>query len=49
MFGGRSKQVLEVLGNTVDIVEQMQRPRYIRSHLPLALLTTQLAEKKPKV
>lgn len=44
-----SSQLEEVVGNTVDAVEKMPQPRFIRSHLPLALLPVQISEKKPKM
>lgn len=44
-----TSQIEEAIGNTVDAVEKMPQPRFIRSHLPLGLLPKQVAEKKPKV
>ncbi|KAL1138356.1 hypothetical protein AAG570_008420 [Ranatra chinensis] len=35
--------------NTLELVEQMPSPRYIKSHLPLELLPKELAIKKPKI
>lgn len=35
--------------DTVRIVETMQRPRFIKSHLPLSLLPAQLLDRKPKI
>lgn len=37
------------LGNSVEIVERMPSPRYVKSHLPWDLLPLQLKSKKPKV
>ncbi|XP_071625542.1 luciferin sulfotransferase-like [Temnothorax longispinosus] len=37
------------LGDSVENVTKMPRPRYIKSHLPWDLLPRQLHEKKPKI
>jgi hypothetical protein len=37
------------LGNSVELVENMQSPRYIKSHLNLELLPAALNTVKPKV
>jgi hypothetical protein len=37
------------LGNSVDLVENMQSPRYIKSHLTWELLPAALNTVKPKV
>uniref|UniRef100_A0A6E8WBN7 Sulfotransferase domain-containing protein n=1 Tax=Anopheles coluzzii TaxID=1518534 RepID=A0A6E8WBN7_ANOCL len=35
--------------NTIALVEQMQRPRHIKSHLPMALLPQQLWTVRPRI
>lgn len=37
------------LGDTVEMVENMASPRYIKSHLPWDLLPEQMAIVKPRV
>jgi Sulfotransferase domain. len=37
------------LGNSVDMVEMMPSPRYIKTHLTLELLPEEIEEVKPKV
>lgn len=37
------------LGNSVENVENIARPRYVKTHLPWELLPAKLSEKKPKV
>lgn len=39
----------ENIGDSVDYVANLPSPRYIKSHLPLDLLPTQLEKIKPKV
>ncbi|XP_044271320.1 luciferin sulfotransferase [Tribolium madens] len=39
----------ELLGNSVDLVDNLPSPRYIKSHLPLSLLPTELDKIKPKI
>lgn len=36
-------------GDSVEVVEKLQRPRHIKSHLPLFLLPDQLWKVKPKI
>ena len=38
-----------VIGNSVDVVENMKSPRCIKTHLPWELLPKQLSTVKPKV
>nr|CAD7605823.1 unnamed protein product [Timema genevievae] len=40
---------MDELGNSVDLVESMASPRYIKSHLPLELLPAQLDVVRPKM
>ncbi|GLH08697.1 Sulfotransferase [Gryllus bimaculatus] len=40
---------MEDLGNSVNLVENMPAPRYIKTHLPWELLPIELKEKKPKI
>nr|CAD7206139.1 unnamed protein product [Timema douglasi] len=40
---------MDELGNSVDLVESMPSPRYIKSHLPLELLPAQLDVVRPKL
>nr|ANI86000.1 sulfotransferase [Locusta migratoria migratoria] len=44
-----NKEWMKELGNSVDLVEKMARPRFIKSHLPLELLPTQIHIVKPKI
>lgn len=37
------------LGDTVEMVENMASPRYIKSHLPWDLLPEQMSVVKPRV
>lgn len=37
------------MGNTVDVVRNMKRPRFARSHLPWHLLPKDLTTSKAKV
>ncbi|XP_055376533.1 luciferin sulfotransferase [Condylostylus longicornis] len=41
--------VASSIGNTVECVKNMPRPRFARSHLPSQLLPVQLKEIKPKI
>jgi len=49
LFNDDSTGVSNLIGETVDIVERMPSPRFIRSYLPKELLPTQLESVKPKV
>ncbi|XP_034944435.1 luciferin sulfotransferase-like [Chelonus insularis] len=49
MVTGKYVQFFSQFGNSVENVEKMARPRYIKSHLPWQLLPQQIHEKKPKV
>ena len=40
---------LKMLGDSVEMVEKMSPPRYVKTHLPWELLPMQLREKKIKV
>jgi hypothetical protein len=40
---------MDALGNSVDLVESMQSPRFIKSHLNWELLPDSLNTVKPKV
>ena len=40
---------LSKIGDTITAVETMQRPRFVKTHLPVSLLPAQLLTKKPKV
>lgn len=53
-----SKSVLKIIffkfqsdsiGDSLDFTESLPTPRFIKSHLPLELLPTDLTDKKPKV
>lgn len=47
-FSGESL-LSKSIGDSVDYVAGLPSPRYIKSHLPLDLLPTQLDKVKPKV
>jgi hypothetical protein len=49
MINGDYDEWFKKLGDTIEIIINMPRPRYIKSHLPWDLLPKQLHEKKPKV
>ncbi|XP_071557247.1 luciferin sulfotransferase-like [Temnothorax nylanderi] len=46
---GKFENWFENLGDSVENVTKMPRPRYIKTHLPWDLLPRQLHEKKPKI
>lgn len=38
------------IGNTrVELVQNMERPRYVKSHLPICFLPNELWTKRPKI
>lgn len=39
----------DLIGNSVEYVDNQKSPRFIKSHLPVDLLPFQLDEVKPKV
>ncbi|XP_011259794.1 sulfotransferase family cytosolic 1B member 1 [Camponotus floridanus] len=49
MVNGNCEEWFTKLGDSVENVTKMPRPRYIKSHLPWDLLPRQLHEKKPKI
>ncbi|XP_020281656.1 sulfotransferase family cytosolic 1B member 1 [Pseudomyrmex gracilis] len=49
MINGDYDEWFAKLGDSVENISKMPRPRYIKSHLPLDLLPRQLKEKKPKI
>lgn len=49
MVTGKYVDFFSQFGNSVENVEKISRPRYIKSHLPWELLPQQLKSKKPKV
>jgi len=49
MINGKYDEWFKALGDSVENVAKMPRPRYIKTHLPWDLLPRQLHEKKPKV
>jgi hypothetical protein len=49
MLGHDKTGVCSLIGETVDLVEKMRSPRYIKSYLPKELLPKQLETVKPKV
>jgi len=49
MVNGEHDEWFTKLGDSVENITKMPRPRYIKSHLPWDLLPKQLFEKKPKV
>ncbi|XP_011646240.1 sulfotransferase family cytosolic 1B member 1 [Pogonomyrmex barbatus] len=48
IFNEKYDELLKKLGDSVEAIAKMPRPRYIKSHLPWDLLPKQLREKKPK-
>ncbi|KAJ8687165.1 hypothetical protein QAD02_022959 [Eretmocerus hayati] len=49
LVSGSFVQWFARLGESVECVEKLPSPRYVKTHLPLDLLPKQLLEKKPKV
>lgn len=49
MTNGDCEEWFKNLGDSIENITNMPRPRYIKSHLPWDLLPKQLHEKKPKV
>lgn len=49
MVNGNYDEWFTKLGDSIENIIKMPRPRYIKSHLPWDLLPRQLREKKPKV
>ncbi|KAH0949217.1 hypothetical protein HN011_007527 [Eciton burchellii] len=49
MVNGEYDEWFTKLGDSVENITKMPRPRYIKSHLPWDLLPKQLSEKKPKI
>ncbi|XP_059490649.1 luciferin sulfotransferase-like [Neocloeon triangulifer] len=49
LLGNDTSGVIKLIGETVDIVESMPSPRFIKTHLPLELLPKQLDTVKPKI
>lgn len=49
MVTGDSVEWFSKMGDSVKYVMKMQRPRYVKSHLPFDLLPQQIHRKKPKV
>ncbi|XP_063979031.1 luciferin sulfotransferase [Diachasmimorpha longicaudata] len=49
MVTGKYVDFFSQFGNSVENVEKMQRPRYIKSHLPWELLPQEISKKKPKI
>ncbi|OXU22108.1 hypothetical protein TSAR_000660 [Trichomalopsis sarcophagae] len=49
MVNGSFVEWFAKLGESVETVEKLPSPRYIKTHLPLDLLPRQLLEKKPKM
>lgn len=49
MTNGDYDDWFKKLGDSIENISNMPRPRYIKSHLPWDLLPKQLDEKKPKV
>ncbi|XP_011496975.1 PREDICTED: sulfotransferase family cytosolic 1B member 1-like [Ceratosolen solmsi marchali] len=49
MVNGSFVEWFSKLGESVETVEKLPSPRYIKTHLPLDLLPKQLFEKKPKI
>ncbi|CAL1686315.1 unnamed protein product [Lasius platythorax] len=49
MVNGNYDEWFTKLGDSVENIIKMPRPRYIKSHLPWDLLPRQLREKKPKI
>jgi hypothetical protein len=49
MMANNDGDWMKDLGNSVELVESMQSPRYIKSHLTWELLPAALNTVKPKV
>jgi len=49
LMGNDTSKLKDELGNSVDQVENMASPRFIKTHLPVPLLPGQLKEVKPKI
>lgn len=49
MVSGKYVDFFSQLGNSVEKVENMARPRYVKTHLPWELLPRQIPEKTPKM
>lgn len=49
MVTGDCAEWFAKMGDSVENITKMKRPRYIKSHLPLDLLPQQIHQKKPKV
>ncbi|CAL1686316.1 unnamed protein product [Lasius platythorax] len=49
MIDSKYNELFTKLGDSVENITKMPRPRYIKSHLPWDLLPRQLREKKPKI
>lgn len=49
MVNGKFDEWFKDLGDSVENITKMPRPRYIKTHLPWDLLPRQFHEKKPKV
>lgn len=49
IFGHEKGDWKNELGDSVSLVEQLPSPRFIKTHLPLELLPTQIHTVKPKV
>ncbi|CAB3381573.1 Hypothetical predicted protein [Cloeon dipterum] len=49
LLGNDTSGVIKLIGETVEIVESMPSPRFIKTHLPLELLPKQLDVVKPKI
>lgn len=48
-MGNDTSKLKDELGNSVEQVENMPSPRFIKTHLPVPLLPEQLAAVKPKI
>jgi len=49
LMGNDTSKLKDELGNSVEQVENMASPRFIKTHLPVPLLPEQLNEVKPKI
>jgi hypothetical protein len=49
LMGNDTSKLKDELGNSVEQVENMPSPRFIKTHLPVPLLPEQLANVKPKI
>ncbi|CAB3359858.1 Hypothetical predicted protein [Cloeon dipterum] len=49
MFSKDSSGITSLIGETIDLVERMPSPRFIKSYLPRELLPRQLEVVKPKI